>query len=143
MRDLHLNRKVLLQGILPALLLSVGWTSVILAYTKGGLLAGGDLTDFFDVTNILKSITPDGSIFALALLTTSSDIYAAFYIALATDCFLVLVAMIYFTRAIFEGYLEGSHLTFAAITAAFFYLLLPLHFYDTFKSLVSSVLIPN
>jgi len=126
-----------------SLILSSVWVLLLLVHTHGDLLVGGDFVGYYKIHEILKRPSPVGVIFALALLLAFNNVYIAFYLALFINCFLTALATFHLAQVMFIDNLSDHKKTWIGILSAFLYLINPTSLIDTFKDVVTNVLIWN
>lgn len=130
--------------IIAVLCISLFWIILLLFYTHGGLLVGGDWAGYYEPTRLLHwPIAPQEVIYDIALIVTGGNIYGGFYLGLFLSTFLTLLSFFYFVKSLFKGIINRKFLLVLASVSTLLYLFSLPTLTDTFKSLVNVVLLAN
>jgi hypothetical protein len=132
-----------LRCILPLLVFSSLYVLILLFYTGGALLYGGDNAGYYSAYQALVDPTPNTAIFGLGMILAGGNYYLGFYLTLFVCSFLVSVGMFYFTKEIFEKFFVERQIILAGYVAALLYLFNPVSLSNTFQSFTSNVYITN
>ncbi|MDE1767110.1 MAG: hypothetical protein KGI27_12690 [Thaumarchaeota archaeon] len=125
--------------IISSLILSLFYVTIILYYTHGALIFGGDQYGYYSVSQALVTIDPQSIIYALFLFFSFNNFYSAFYVSLFVFTFVALYSIYHVTIAISENALEYKYLTFIGIIASLFYLFNPLTITNRSLSILSNI----
>ncbi len=109
------------------------WLSIILFYTRGGLLVGGDWPGYYDAFMAIKTGNPNAIIYGIGLLLANGNVYSGFYIGTFIGICLNLMALSYFLAVLFDEWREKVALY---VIASILYAFNMFSVYNTFKSIV-------
>jgi len=117
---------------LTTLPVALVWLSIILFYTKGGLLVGGDWPGCYDALSAIKTGVPSAIIYGIGLLLARGNIYVGFYTGTFIGLLLNMAALFYFLATLFR---EWKDRILPYIVAGILYAFNMFALYDTFKSI--------
>jgi hypothetical protein len=117
---------------LTTLPVALVWLSIILFYTKGGLLVGGDWAGCYDAFSAIKTGIPSLIIYGIGLLLARENIYVGFYTGTFIGLLLNMAALFYFLATLFR---EWKDRILPYIVAGILYAFNMFALYDTFKSI--------
>jgi len=129
--------------IASSLVASAGFVCVILAYTRGKLLVGGDLVGIYSLSELSWHPTANNLIPAICVGASGGNFYVGFYVAMFIGSVIVTLALqsLYLETLRGIDQLKLARVGFALIPLL--YLSNPTTVTDTFKTLDSSVLVQN
>ncbi|MCW4047205.1 MAG: hypothetical protein NWE99_06550 [Candidatus Bathyarchaeota archaeon] len=123
-----------LKPSLIAVVVAAIWISIILFYTRGGLLVGGDTPGYYDAITDIRTGYPHEMIYGISLLLASGNVYAGFYLGTFMGLCLNLLALSYFLTTFFS---ETQGKLYALTIANVFFVFSMFSVYNTFKSVIS------
>lgn len=132
-RQINTMRINMVKFFLVALPLALIWLSIILFYTRGGLLVGGDWPGYYDALSAIKTGIPSAIIYGIGLLLAQGNIYAGFYTGAFIGLLLNMVALFYFLAILFR---EWKDRILPYIVAGILYAFNMFALYNTFKSVI-------
>jgi len=113
--------------------LALVWLSIILFYTRGGLLVGGDWPGYYDAFSAIRTGIPHAIIYGVGLLLARGNIYVGFYTGTFIGLLLNMVALFYFLATLFR---EWKDRILPYIVAGILYAFNMFALYNTFKSII-------
>ncbi|HVH15856.1 MAG TPA: hypothetical protein VNA15_09095 [Candidatus Angelobacter sp.] len=116
---------------------------LLLFYTGGALLYGGDNAGYYSAYQSLVDPTPSTAIFGLGMILAGGNYYFGFYLTLFACSFLVSAGILYLTKAFFEGFFAERQVIMMGYVASFLYLFNPVSLTNTFQSFTQNVYITN
>lgn len=122
-----------LEWYFVAIFVALVWILIILFYTRGGLLIGGDLLGSYNAYTAIQTGNPNAILPGICLLLANGNIYIGFYVWLFTGACLNLIAFSYFLSTLFDDW--RGKLTYLFI-ADILYAFGVFRLYDTFKSVI-------
>ena len=126
-------------ALLTSTIISVTFVSLLLFYTRGNLLYGGDYVGYFSVSQFLLYPTPTAAVFCGAILLAGSNVYIGFYLGLFLSTLFVELAVFTFAEQLSRQLLPRGPWGAVPIIASVLFIFSPYTITDTFKSLISSV----
>ena len=129
--------------IILSLILATFYVLLLLSYTRGRLLYGGDFPGFYSTSELGVYPSPTGLVFASALLLTNGVVYSGFYLGMFISAFLVSLAMGFLARQLFSRSLGETALIGVESLAGLLYMLNPTSLTDTFKSFTTNMFVEN
>jgi hypothetical protein len=118
---------------LIALPLALIWLSIILFYTRGGLLVGGDWPGYYDAISAIRTGIPHAIVYGIGLLLARGNIYVGFYTGAFIGLLLNMAALFYFLATLFREWKDGI---LPYIVAGILYAFNMFALYNTFKSVI-------
>lgn len=119
------------------LILALTYTLLILYYTHGGILYGGDHFGIYSRTNPIYSA--DSFLAVFSLYFTYGNYYWGFYLYLFIGAFLDCIGMFYLTREIIISLGFSNNIGYFGIIAALLYLYNPTILVNNFQSYVGNI----
>lgn len=129
--------------ILSLILTSSLFVLILLYYTHGALLYGGDGYGFYSDYQFLQQPDPNSFVFAICYLISFGNYYVAFYVFIFTSTFVTLCGVYFVTNEIFRESLCVSTRVIMVILAGVLYIVNPVALTDTFKSLIANIYLYN
>ena len=117
-----------------AILIAAIWLSIILYYTRGGLLVGGDTPGYYNAVVAFSTGIPDAITYGIGLLLACRNIYVGFYVGTFIGICLNLFALTYFLNTLFKEW-RGKIVPLAV--ANILYVFNMFSIYNTFKSVIA------
>jgi len=128
-----MRRIAVVKFFLIALPVALLWLSIILFYTRGGLLVGGDWPGYYDAFSAIRTGIPHAIIYGIGLLLARGNIYIGFYTGAFIGLLLNMVAFFYFLVTLFR---EWKDRILPYIVAGILYAFNMFALYNTFKSVI-------
>ncbi|HZY69768.1 MAG TPA: hypothetical protein VFF67_02165 [Thermoplasmata archaeon] len=125
--------------LLLSALLALSFVSVILVYTRGGLLYGQDYPGVYSASDFAYRPIVDFLIPSAAVGVAFGNVYVGFYLALLAEAFLASYAVQLFARELFSSTFSERELTVVQGAAAALYVFSPAALVTSFKSLIAIV----
>jgi hypothetical protein len=116
-----------------AILIAAIWLFIILYYTRGGLLIGGDQPGFYNGPNGILTAYPNVVVPSIGLILANGNIYVGFYLGLFIGLCINLFALTYLVNTFF---VEWRRKITPVILACVFYVFSMFYIYNTFKSVI-------
>jgi len=110
------------------------WLSIILFYTRGGLLVGGDWAGYYNALAAFRTGAPEVITYGIGLLLAGENIYAGFYLWTFIGICLNLFALSFFLSSLFEEW-RGRIVPLAIADVLFVFSMFSV--YNTFKSVIA------
>jgi hypothetical protein len=129
-----MRRIAVVRFFLIAFPLALVWLSIILFYTRGGLLVGGDWSGYYDAFSAIRTGIPHAIIYGIGLLLARGNIYVGFYTGTFIGLLLNMTALFYFLATLFR---EWKDRILSYIVAGILYAFNMFALYNTFKSVIS------
>ena len=129
--------------LIAALLISLSYISILLYYTHGALLWGGDYFGYFSAYNFLSYPDPSSFIYAIASISSAGNYYAGFYIYLFLSALLTLLGMYLLVYESFSGIFDKKALFRMGTIASLLYLFNPTSIVYNFSSFTANVFVTN
>jgi hypothetical protein len=118
---------------LVAIPIAAVWLSIILFYTRGGLLVGADWAGYYNAFAAIRTGIPDAITYGTGLLLAGGNIYAGFYVGTFIGICLNLFALSYFLNTLFEEW-RGKIVPLAIANILYAFSMFSI--YNTFKSVI-------
>lgn len=118
---------------LSAIVIAAIWLSIILFYTRGGLLVGGDQPGLYNALSSISTLYPNYVIPGIGLLLANGNIYVGFYLGLFIGLCINLIALSYFLSTLFVEW-RGKMVPLVIASLLFVFGMFTI--YDTFESVI-------
>ena len=126
-----------------AFLVSLSYILLILGYTRGALLYGGDFVGYYSQYSFISDPNLNSLSFSLGILLALGNYYAGLYIALLMSTFVTLLSISFLSREMFRNSQDSKQEVVIGTLASILYLFNPVSYTDTFKSLTANVYLEN
>lgn len=126
-------------GVLVSITSAASFIGILLLYTHGNLLYGGDYTGFYSSVQFLRSPSPTAAIFTFSILLGGGDVYTGFYLGLFLSAFITCMGVYFFAGQLGRLVLIPRLQAALSVITTVLYLYNPYTITDTFKSVTTSV----
>jgi hypothetical protein len=126
-------------AVLVAFSIGAALVGVLLAYTGGNLLYGGDYTGYYSAQQFLRLPSPTSAVFCGALFLTGNNLYAGFYLGLFFAASFAAFGAFWFASEFCRACLARPYWLVVPPLAALLYVFNPFTITDTFKSILVSI----
>ena len=125
-------------GVLSSFAVSSVLVSVLLAYTNGGLLWGGDYIGFYTANQFFRIPSPASAVYCAAIALVGGNPYAGFYLGLFLSAAFAGFGAFTFAAQVARAGLPRSMYLSVPVMTTLLYTFNPYTVTDTFKSIVVS-----
>jgi hypothetical protein len=126
--------------IVSITLISLFFVSLVLYWTKGGLLYGGDGAGFYNASNFFSyAPSPNTLVYLFSYLVGFGNVYVTFYLSLFIFSSLTGIAIFYLSYVILVNFTDRQKAEVFSVISFLLYLFNPLSISLTYINLVLSV----
>lgn len=124
--------------IWPLFFLILAYILIILYFTHGRLLVGGDFFGYYSIHDKVDSISSAFSV--LLLILSFGNFYLSFYIGVYLTALFAVIGIYYLTKEVLTRFeIQSNYIIPFSLLSAILYLYNPSILTDTFKSFLSNV----
>jgi len=142
-RALHTIRRTstLVKVTLPAL--SIAYIGVLLAFTHGQLMYGGDYPGIYNLYDVVSNPTPYVVFQGAAVALAGGNVYVGFYLALFASSLACTAGIYLAAKEVLALSCTESNVRVFGLIGAGLYLITPLVISDSYLSIASNISIPT